>query len=282
MTSNTGHFYDEIIKDKIKVLLNYPNLNDDIKFGHFDTQHHKETSIHNARQLNTPPHIEQEGFCLLTSNINLHIFSIDELTPNIIQPFNTILVDTLSAKRALLLGAVIRHEQKHDTGLPSHSEIRSPAGFIHADWGMQRLQALTTNPDPILVNNPQINHTDIANVINKASRWGMYNIWIPLVHLTNNNLALCSINGMNNEDIVRSFMFNGTSEIMTLKYNQHHQWFYYPLMQSNELLIFKQYDSIENDDTYTCVFHTAFNIVKDDNLIMNPRKSLELRFLVNY
>ncbi|WP_299009158.1 CmcJ/NvfI family oxidoreductase [uncultured Shewanella sp.] len=282
MASNTAQFYDQITKDKINVVLNYPDPSDKIVFGHYETGQHHVVDMHNARQFSVPASIEKQGFCLLSSNIDVSVSSIDDLTPDMVKSFETILIDTLSAEQGLLLGAVVRHEHKKDTGLPSHSEIRAPGSFIHADWGLQRLKTLTTAPDPIFVNNSSIDHHDIAKFMKGFSRWGLFNVWIPLTQLTNNNLGLCSINHLDNKDIVRNFKFNETAEGMTLKYNPAHQWCYYPLMQSNECLIFKQYDSLEPDNAYTAVFHGSFNILTDDNLIMNPRKSLELRYLVGY
>ena len=68
--------------------------------------------------------------------------------------------------------------------------------------------------------------------------------------------------------------------ILSLKYSAHYRWLYYPLMQSNELLIFKQFETNSNLDDFIPVFHTAFKIIDQPTIKFPMQESIEFRFLV--
>jgi len=64
-------------------------------------------------------------------------------------------------------------------------------------------------------------------------------------------------------------------EIQMSLYNSQHQWYYFPLLTAEEVLIFKTFDSDSAVNQFT--LHTALGAVGDSSV---PRESIEIRAFV--
>lgn len=127
----------------------------------------------------------------------------------------------------------------------------------------------------------------------------MINFWRPILNYTKEKplrrkpLAVCDPASVTTADTVHTglqpYTVGGSkgvlSDQMALKYNAQHEWYYYPHMTNDEVLIFKQFEYWKGDETDRTklpvrgVFHTAFEAA---NTPENepPRTSCEYRVCV--
>ena len=242
-------------------------------------------NILNARTMATQPKVEKEGFCLATTDQIIDNVNDAITLQAYICHLETILQSHLGAKETFLIGNIIRKEDSKG----DQPEINRPtASFIHADWNAIRLNKLGKEYDPFITNNPNATPPRLKKFIEDAAQWSIYNIWVPLQTVTNRPLLLCDIQSVDLADIIHDIRFKNTEDnkketmgnILSLKYKDNYRWIYYPLMQPNELLIFKQFESNQPMDSFIPVFHTAFKVLDVPQLRFPIRESIEFRFLV--
>ncbi len=96
-------------------------------------------------------------------------------------------------------------------------------------------------------------------------------------------LSLCDMDSVDPSDMIYADSWNQTKiprklVSFRLAFNNAQRWYYYPNMQPNELLIFKQYDSMEESPNRRCVYHGAIDVpnVPDDAPL---RETIEVRLL---
>jgi hypothetical protein len=242
-------------------------------------------SILNARVTAIEPRLDKEGFCLTTTDsIIENVYDVTNLQ-SYARHLETILQAYLDAKDTFLIGHIIRKEDSNG----EQPEVNRPtASFVHADWNAVRIKKLGKEHDPFVTNNPDATPSRVKQFLEPASQWSIYNIWLPLQTVTNRPLVLCDVQSVKASDIIHDLRFKNTEKneqgtmgnILSLKYKNDYRWLYYPLMQPNELLIFKQYDSNQNIDNFIPVFHTAFKVIEDPKIKFPMRESIEFRFLV--
>ena len=99
-------------------------------------------------------------------------------------------------------------------------------------------------------------------------------------------LSLCDMNSVDPQDMIYADSWNQTKHprklvSYRLAFNESQKWYYYPNMLPNELLIFKQYDSMEEAPNRRCVFHGAIDVpnVPGDTPL---RETIEVRLLAIY
>jgi hypothetical protein len=242
------------------------------------------TTIFNAREISSPPTLCREGFCLLSGDIAFDNVYSEEKLNNDSQLIQTILEKHTHAKACIPLGHIIRDEtSKADQPLVN----RPPAAFVHADWSPDRIRDLPNHLDTSIITNKEVSIERINQLINNAKHWVIYNAWTPLKTVVNTPLALCDASTVECADIIKYVRFKNPYQsdtkimIMSLKYKPLHRWLYYPLMQSNELLVFRQFDSKQGINNFIPVFHTAFKILDNQKIKSNVRESIEFRFLVS-
>ncbi len=111
-----------------------------------------------------------------------------------------------------------------------------------------------------------------------AKPFSFINVWKPLDHTVYDRpLAMCDARTMKPEDVVRTALkyHDRTGEIYTYRFNASQRWYYYPLMQPEEVLLLKCYDS-RTDGRARFVAHTSFD---DPTSLpgLPARKSIEVR-----
>ena len=99
-------------------------------------------------------------------------------------------------------------------------------------------------------------------------------------------LSLCDMASVDPSDMIYADSWNQTKNprklvSYRLAFNKAQRWYYYPNMQPNELLIFKQYDSMEEAPNRRCVYHGAIDVpnVPYPALL---RETIEVRLLALY
>ena len=276
------NIYDSLYTDKIITALNYPKPNQTLCYQEQKSMIKTEVEIHNARALKLQPTLETMGF---------HLAYNDQLATVIHQnSLSTLPLEagriTLSNQYAyhLLLSVVIRSSDCLQT--PSSNapvQYRPVANFVHSDWGPSRLKRLGRSQDSI-INYSGTSPNDIQRFINLHSNCYIYNIWLPLNLVLNNALAVCDITSIKARDcyevnfksIKKESKENQLKDapVLSTKPNANHKWYYYPMMQPGEYLVF--YQACVSKPFDVSVMHSNIELP----IRSPPRRSMELRFLV--
>lgn len=149
------------------------------------------------------------------------------------------------------------------------SEVREPVKTVHNDYtlksGPQRVRDLLP--------------TEEAEVL-LQHRFAMINVWQPIRGpVQESPLAVCDARSIAPEDFVATdLVYRGRrGEVYSVAFNPSHRWFYFPSMQTNEALLLKCYDSVD-DGRARFTAHSAFD---DPTSLPNApaRESIEARTL---
>ena len=112
------------------------------------------------------------------------------------------------------------------------------------------------------------------------SRFAIYGLWRPITGpVVSAPLAVCDARTIAPEDWVLCDLQyeDRMGEIYNLAHNADHRWFYFPAMTSDEIMMFKSYDSAD-DGRVRFTPHTAFvDPTTPDGAA--PRQSIETRVL---
>lgn len=160
---------------------------------------------------------------------------------------------------------IVRFSEK--SGRAGSSDNSHPARFVHVDITDETARGFV----------------EAAAIEKPIARYAHYNIWRAFSGAPQDvGLALCAANSLNQADLlVADAIFdppNGASEwsfeSWLLAYNPAHQWYAYPDMTRDEVIIFKTSDS---------QFHNPAPHVAFDNPLAPhdapPRASIEMRAL---
>ncbi|PQO99162.1 methyltransferase [Massilia phosphatilytica] len=119
-----------------------------------------------------------------------------------------------------------------------------------------------------------------AHGIDQVSRFAILNLWrstrLPVLDAP---LAVCDARTVDRSDLVAADIVypTRTGEIFEVLHNPAHAWTYFHGMQFDEVLLFKQYDSLDGMPCFTP--HAAF-AHPDTPPGTPPRESIEIRCLL--
>ncbi|MDP6399423.1 MAG: CmcJ/NvfI family oxidoreductase [Arenicellales bacterium] len=214
-----------------------------------------------------PTSLDREGFMLSTHATKVaDFYSDDEIKSIYEDEVKNLLMDVTGAQRVEIFdhtrrASSIDTQRKHG--------IREPAATIHndydADSGPQRLRDFFPQEADELI----------------ANRFAIINIWRSIkAPVRNFPLAMCDASSVSPDDLVSVPRISkdrvGTVQMAT--FNASHRWHYFPLMQMDEALLFKVYDSA-GDGRARFTLHTSF----DDPTLNGTdpgRESIETRCFV--
>ena len=114
------------------------------------------------------------------------------------------------------------------------------------------------------------------------SKISVYNLWRRFdKDSLDAPFAVCDSSTVSESELIPTDLFNYldgddgfTVEIYQSSFNDNHQWYYYPKMQKNEVLIFKTFDSLEKP--FLPTLHSAFDDISVTGAV-SPRESIEVR-----
>lgn len=285
MPTATPSFYNLTMASSVTATITYPIDGSVIDFFSNSGKEHHQCKIINAREVENTPRLDKEGFCLTTTDKTIDDIYDAANLKNYVLYLRTILQIQLQAKDSLFIGHIIRKEDSKG----NQPDLNRPtASFVHADWNLARIKKLGHTHDPFITTNHDATPEKIKQFLDATTKWSIYNIWLPRQAITNRPLALCDIQSVQANDMIHDLRFKNTDtneketagDILSLKYNSHYRWLYYPLMQTNELLIFKQFATDGKPENFIPVFHTAFKVIDERELRFPMRESIEFRFLV--
>lgn len=231
------------------------------------------TPIHDARQLPAQPNLEEEGFALWYAPSTVPDFR-DELavTHTYYKETGDLVRAATGASSVIVFDHQIRQREagRPALGFGRKGDGSNPGavGRVHVDYseesGRKRLD---------LVLKDQATSKPLQ-------RFAIINVWRSIKGpVLDTPLAVCDARSINVDDLAACEIRyqDRSGEIYLLRHSSRHRWFYYPAMNRDEALLFKQYDSQING-TARFTPHAAF-----DHPAANEstplRESIELRCL---
>ena len=108
------------------------------------------------------------------------------------------------------------------------------------------------------------------------------NVWKPICSkVLSSPLAIADARTINQKDLIETDQIfpDRIGEIYHLAYEKKQKWYWASEMRSNEVFIFKGWDSDTSERVLKFTPHTSFNI-PNQNINKNPRESIEARAFV--
>jgi hypothetical protein len=226
--------------------------------------------VHDGRDRDPAFDLEREGFVLLSHKSRVKDFYDDDEIASVYEDeVRELVKDRTGARRVEIFDHTRRATSDN---VRKEKEIREPASIVHNDYtpdsGPRRLRDFFSE-DP-----------EKADALLER-RFAIVNVWRPVKGpVQNHPLAFCDASSIAPGDLipVKRVAKDRIGEIQLSLYNAGHRWYYFPSMTTDELLVFKTYDSaVDGRACFTP--HTSFDdpgAVKD----APPRESLETRCFV--
>lgn len=236
--------------------------------------HNMPIHVHNARLLDPPASIEVQGFQVVHQETKVRDFlDLSVATTSFYAECAEVVKDLTGCYDTF----VTQHQYRNGYGnLPEGHPQRmrpTPTGSPGGYGGT---------------------HSDISPYA--ENRWddivddrhcAMFNLWRS-IDLENDievmPLAVLDMQSLRFEDMVAADAWGGAQSQQQhlvsyrLAYNEHHRWYYFPRMKPDELLIFKQYDTREENPCLRQVYHGA---IRDPETTSDSplRQTIEVRVL---
>ncbi|KAK3635826.1 hypothetical protein LTR56_014532 [Elasticomyces elasticus] len=179
---------------------------------------------------------------------------------------------TTGAKEVLVFDHTIRTKKNANKAITQESNTtqRAPVRLVHCDY--------TNDSAPLRVKQLLGDRADDL----LSRRVAFFNVWKPLAKVEEMPLAMCDVTTSPPEDYFKLFLRyrerTGENYVMRQTTPNSHKWWYFPGMNSNQVILLKTFDS-EQDGRARFVGHSAF-----EDPTSNPdapeRESIEIRTIV--
>jgi len=227
----------------------------------------REVTIQNGRLHGGVFSLDREGFLLVRHETKMKNFYDDAEVKAVYYPeIEQLVKQCTGAARVLVFDHTVRVE---DDALREEKFASRPVRSVHNDYtewsGPQRVRDLHPKEE--------------AEALLKH-RFSVIQVWRPIRHsVTSTPLAIADSQSIAASDLIgteRRYP-DRVGEIYHLTYNPAHRWYYFPNMQTDEAIVFKCYDSMQ-DGRSRWSAHAAF---EDPNSPLNApaRESIEMRTL---
>ena len=220
------------------------------------------TKIINARTNAEVLNLEMNGFELVnhTSSLKTHDFYVKETVESI---YYTELMERIKTITGCSEAFCFMHCIRNSSRINNNSEVLDYVAKIHIDYSIDQGKELVKD---ILKMNK---HT-----WNSEYKYQILNVWrnISSDSITQNPLTVVDTNTLHSNDIIPIQL--------AIKAEANLDWYYYPHMNNEEILVFKQYDSSQSDLSKLC-FHSSFELPYMTST-GSPRESVEARLVVVY
>jgi len=227
-----------------------------------------DVQLNDARASSICFDIDTTGFVLCNQRTKVTNFYDDkQISPT----YESELCEKLSSLTGAKHVEIFDHTRRSsNNNIRVRRSIREPASIVHNDYtansGLTRLKAIYAQRG-----------NDVDALLQK--RFAIVNIWRSISgEVRNHPMALCDAQSVLETDLVpvTRQAADRTGELQLAHYNELHQWYYYPKMTADEILVFKTYDSA-TDGTTRYTLHTSFD---EGNSL--DRESIETRCFVFY
>ncbi len=251
-----------------KTPINYPSAGGTGVGAYSEQYEDRVVTIENARGQEEAFDLDRQGFTLRhhASRVG-DFFDEDEIATVYDPEIEQLVKDVTGASRVVVFDHTRRAGSQ---ATRDEKNIREPVRNIHNDYtdrsGPQRVRDLLPAEE--------------AEALLER-RFAIVNVWRPIKEpVRAAPLALCDARSVDPEDLIASERRakDRIGEIHQVVFNPKHQWYYFPDMRRDEVLLIKTYDSAK-DGRARFTIHTAF----DDPTVPSdapPRLSIETRTFV--
>ncbi|HUN60117.1 MAG TPA: CmcJ/NvfI family oxidoreductase [Candidatus Binataceae bacterium] len=222
--------------------------------------------IHNGRPLIGQLSLDREGFELHHDPSRVTDFYNDEEVLRVYYPECERLVKAATgATRVVVFDHIVRNSGR----AKGDKRIKLPAKGAHNDY------TFTSGPQRVRDFFPE----EAGSLL--SHRFAIINVWRPVAGpVQESPFAICDAQSIAPADFVASDLIypHRRGETLAIHYNPAHRWYYFPLMQTDEAMLLKCYDSA-TDGRARMTAHTGF----DDPASPSdapPRESIETRVFV--
>ncbi|MCL2396416.1 MAG: hypothetical protein FWC87_17240 [Acidimicrobiaceae bacterium] len=236
----------------------------------------RETPVYNARLMDPAPTLDVNGFMMLNHPTAVSDFDDPVQVDRYYQDAEKLLDELLHPEVTFMFGHIFRTDDPEETRKRMESEEpleRSrggTAGGAHVDFAEEAIAQYVE----------EFGGERAAELAEK--RIVNLNVWRPIGKVERMPLALCDGSTASRSGMVPIDMYNAVGPYSTMKvglsvqYEPGHRWYYYPDMTSDEVLVFKTYDS--DPSVVQRVPHSA---IVDPTSAPDapPRHSIEVRAL---
>jgi hypothetical protein len=237
------------------------------------------SEIRNARQLGAPLSLFEQGFtCVPHRSEVLDFWDEDALRRTHYAEAEALVMELTGARSARVFDHTLRRRAPGRPPLDgtggSFATVREPVGRVHADYtpfsGPERLRLALGD------------ETETARRLQQ--RYLILGLWRSLnpTPLLDAPLALADTRSVSLSDLVPNDLIyrERRGQTYTVLHSPEHDWYYYPQLTRDEVLVFMHYDSARATQPCTGASpHTAFEDPTTP-ATADPRQSLELRVLV--
>ncbi|HKV53365.1 MAG TPA: CmcJ/NvfI family oxidoreductase, partial [Candidatus Binataceae bacterium] len=212
--------------------------------------------------------LDREGFAIVRRTSAVHDFYNDDEVKAVYYPeCERLLREATGAQRVVVFDHIVRNAARAKLD----KMVKLPAKGAHNDYtmasGPQRVRDFFPETADELL----------------RQRFAIINVWRPVSGpVMESPFAICDAQTIVPGDFVPSALIypHRRGETLAIKFNPTHRWYYFPLMQTDEAVMLKCYDSA-NDGRARMTAHTGF----DDPTSppdAPPRESIETRAFVFY
>lgn len=238
----------------------------------------QEVKIGNARELHPPAKLDSHCFELRHSRTAMRNFSDNEEIKRVYyEEMANVVKDATGAERVIVFDHTVRDTDSAGLNSLRTGQSAAPVFRVHTDYsdtsGPNRLRTLAEEGGYTGV---QLTGQDVDKIM--EGDFAIVNVWRSIRDepVQKQPLAVLHEPSLDKQDFVPYEMRypERTGENYGLRYNPKHQWFFYPHMVKDEVLVFKTYESRSAVARYC--FHTSF----DDPATLPdspPRSSIEVR-----
>jgi hypothetical protein len=219
--------------------------------------------IHDARPISRELSLDREGFVLVRNRTAVANFYDENEVRAVYYPeVERLVKQATGAVKVVVFAHDVRSREKSKAGVAG---VREPVGPVHNDYTPK--------------SGPEFVHQLLEPAEAKerlANRFAELNIWRPIRGpVQSTPLAVCDSRSIAHKDLVPIDLKH---EVYMVAYNPMHRWFYFPAMETDEVILIKCFDSME-DGRARFTAHAAF---EDPTVPASapPRESIEARAMV--
>lgn len=246
-------------------MVNVPSTPGGGKSSHIGEYEEQKVAVTDARALVPELSLDREGFALVTHETTVGDFYDPDQITNVYNPEMEALIKRETGARDVV---VFDHTLRAgDETIRKTKMVREPVQRAHNDY--------TIRSGPMRVRD-WFGEEEAKPLLER--RFAIINIWRSISGAVETMpLTICDARSVAQSDLIAAERRakERIGETYRLAHNPNHKWFYFPLMQKNEAMLIKSYDS-EEDGRARFTPHTAFAdpTTPPD---ATPRQSIETR-----
>jgi len=239
----------------------------------------QECAIGNARELEPPATVDSRCFELRDHPTAVKNFKDDEEIKAVYYPeMEELIKASTGAETVIIFDHTVRDVGESKSLNPTMGAAGGAVVRVHTDYsdasGPKRVHTLATSGGYTGVKLSEEMAKDIL-----AHDFCITNVWRNIKDdeaVQSKPLAVLDPASVDKEDFITYEMHfaDRKGENYALKHNKKHEWYFYPLMEKDECLVFKTWESRTDRPRYC--FHTAFDMMGAPEDAPS-RRSIEIR-----